>query len=1066
MHAHEAHIAEVVSVSSSGRTATTRAHIIEASGPSVPAYEAEDLATNVAAESFDFSYDLGDTGLPAEVQPPETDGIELTAKRKVYENSDYPMKTWAKHQGEYLDEMLRLEGRGYAAIYSMCLGCGGVSPTFRCMQQTCYGPGLYCQACLLTQHACLPTHWVEEWNGRFFERRELAALGLVVQLGHPSGFACGAPVRASKEFCVIDVTGIHKVNVNFCLCDSKVERRQQLMRVCWWPATARDPQTCATFGVIRLFQLLNCLGKVSAHDFLRSLELLTNNDGLSRPTQRRRAFRHIVRQYRTTLMMKRAGRGHALSGIGGTAQGELALRCRACPQPGRNLPEGWDRINWAEMPEDLRYKYFLFLAQDCNFRLINRNVSSEAKDPIVGDGLGYFVNHEEYAKYLRAHVSEEEISTCSGFQAMFLANRKRVKGLRTTGLGERQCNMDFILFSALLNTLIFYLILSYDIACQYSKHFWTRMESLPAAMHLVVEQARVWFKIPNFHLPPHKPPCHSPYSFHYMWGAGRTHGETVEQNWEFTNGAAASTKMMGLGTRAATLEDLFGFHNWRRLVSWRGIFTKRMGENVKEGQVHRDAFEAFDAALREVAPELVEGWKEWVNEWESRQHTDGAESPFELKERVTSMRDIRLKLAKEELLRSGEGVEVEREDTPSTFIIMGLEIEETQRNLAVDVKALANPTDVQTVGFLKRRAVLTKRIRAFRKLQRTYMPKVRRFLNATQRALWDSEAEREPEAVRLFMPSEMGDKTKREKACAVGLAEVEAELRVGEAREALEELRQGLRTRTMTNRYRLRHCTGQRLLTRGQGILRQINVKIHKTKLRYRYARHALTRLKEHGPWERELKVLEESDVRALNERALTEEEAAQRRGVHDYKEIGEEGGIAALGAVALGEGRRTLSWIWYTAKTTEPDEAELVEALRVEWCKAYARMNRWHEDVVLVEEEMRRTIEYGYWSAYEWLARSTERANSEVSEELQEGLMVYALEQADRENRTCAKLTADWSKIREKGRAYLAKETMGGEHVVVSIEGEEEEDDDDSDGDDEEGPPDYEDEGDDEVME
>jgi hypothetical protein len=93
-------------------------------------------------------------------------------------------------------------------------------------------------------------------------------------------------VKAIVTFTVIDLTGIHNIDVNFCNCDSKVERRQQLMRVCWWPATVRDPQTCATFGVLRLFQILNCLGKVSAHDFLRSLELLTNNDGLEPPAVR------------------------------------------------------------------------------------------------------------------------------------------------------------------------------------------------------------------------------------------------------------------------------------------------------------------------------------------------------------------------------------------------------------------------------------------------------------------------------------------------------------------------------------------------------------------------------------------------------------------------------------------------------------------------------------------------------------------------------------------------------------------------------------------------------------
>ncbi|KAJ6600100.1 hypothetical protein B0H10DRAFT_1754255, partial [Mycena sp. CBHHK59/15] len=214
---------------------------------------------------------------------------------------------------------------------------------------------------------------------------------------------------------------------------------------------------------------------------------------------------------------------------------------------------------------------------------------------------------------------------------------------------------------------------------------------------------------------------------------------------------------MGLGTRHATLEDLFGFHNWRRLVSWRSIFKKRMGENVKEGQVHRDAFEAFDAALRGTAPEMVEGWQKWVDDWESRQHKDGAESPFEVTEKVMSMREIRLKLAKEELLRSGEGVEVEQEDTPSTFVLMGLEIEESQRYLAIDVKSIANPTDTQTVDILKRRAALVKRMRTFRKLQRTYMPNLRRFLTASQRALWDSEMDRNAEAVRLFLPSDISD---------------------------------------------------------------------------------------------------------------------------------------------------------------------------------------------------------------------------------------------------------------------------------------------------------------------
>jgi hypothetical protein len=34
------------------------------------------------------------------------------------------------------------------------------------------------------------------------------------------------------------------------------------------------------FNVIWLFEVQNCLGKISAYDFVRSLELLSNSDGL------------------------------------------------------------------------------------------------------------------------------------------------------------------------------------------------------------------------------------------------------------------------------------------------------------------------------------------------------------------------------------------------------------------------------------------------------------------------------------------------------------------------------------------------------------------------------------------------------------------------------------------------------------------------------------------------------------------------------------------------------------------------------------------------------------------
>ncbi|KAJ7238457.1 hypothetical protein C8J57DRAFT_1439079 [Mycena rebaudengoi] len=930
------------------------------------------------------------------------------------------------HRQEYLEETLRSEGRGDPCNYEKCVRCGKPDPTFRCEGQLCYGPGMSCKSCIIASHAALPTHWVEEWNGKFFERQSLAELGLVMQLGHPVGYGCPASLQAHQKFVVIDTTGVHVVALRFCECDSRISHWQQLMHVCWWPATARDPQTCATFAIMRLFERMSCLGKITGYDFLRSLELLTNGDGLTPPPSRRHAFMYIA-----------SGRGHANSGIAGTAQGELALRCRACPQPGVNMPTNWKMIDC--------YKYALFLATDCNFRLINCNVSSEAKDPIVDDRLGFFVNHADYTKFLRNYVSEEKISSCSGFQAMFLANMKHVRGLRTMGVGGVTCarhnmwrpngmgNLQLGERFSLLDSLLEHLVLF--------KKFWERMKKFEPRFHLDMDEVSVWYKVPNFHLPPHKPSCHSPYSFHFMRGAGRMHGETVEQNWEFTNGAAASSKMMGPGARAAALEYLLAFHNWRRTVSYRQVLYKQLAEDVREGQIHREAFEALDGLLEEQDAVLVGKWRAWVSKWEAVQHTDESASPYELKVKIHTLKDVQLKLAKEELLRSRTGVEIKWEDTPSTFIMMGLEIEDTQRHLAINVKASADPTPAMQLEFTKRCWLLMTRIRSFRRVQRAYMPDVRTYMMHMQREMWDEEGSREAESLRLFLPSDITDERGRKAACAVGLPEVEEALREAEALDVLEDLRQGLRTRTMTNRFRIRNLTGQRVLTRGQGILRQIAVRIHKAKLRYRYAWNALVRLRGHtGAWEKRLRVLRDEDVEALGERALTAEEAA---GAEQLWRLGTviEGGVAAAGAVVAGETNNTLSWIWYDVKKGrdgEPDENNLIEALRVEWCKGFSRMHRWQEDMVLVEEEMRRTIELGRFMAGVWATRATARTEG-ADRELKEGLVAYALEHVDRKERTCMMLECKWEGIQRKGQQYLKGELVASEAVVVELDDEEE---------------------------
>ncbi|KAJ7918352.1 hypothetical protein B0H13DRAFT_2321526 [Mycena leptocephala] len=855
--------------------------------------------------------------------------------------------------------------------------------------------------------------------------------------------ASNSIIHPASDFVLYDLTGVHELNVDFCGCTPDeeprvpLEPRVQLLRACWWPATVILPNMCATFAVLKLFQIINCLGKLSAYDFLRGLEMCTNHDGLDKPPDRRKPFMHIVRQWREVKRMKQAGRGHDAGGVKATKQGELVLMCRACPQPGWNLPDDWENIE-----PFYRYIYFLFLAQDANFRLSNRNVSSEVADPILGDGFGYFCKREGedgYKTHIAKHVNDKEILNCSGFQAMFLANTKRVKGLRTTGVGgvtcswhnmwrangigdlqisERFCNIDFLLVSVLIAFNLLCVVVSYDIACQYAINFWQRMSEFPEAMRPKIAKENVWWKVPNFHLPPHKTPCHSPYSFHWTPGAGMTHGEGVEQNWVFSNGAAASTRLMGPGSRHATLEDVFGFHNYDRQLAMHTllhrVLPKHLAVNIKEGLKHRAAFNTFTEGLEVLRPQEVAEWRAAVLKWESKQHTDNSDSPFESVEEVTTLRNIQLAIATEEFMCTDDGVEVERDHSPGSFVTTGLELEETQRELEIDVKALKDPTPAQRLAFGVAEAD----------------PQVP--WSATRKQVLDGNGEQLPEATRLFMPSEIVDKRMRGNACAVGLAEVEARMREAEALEAVQH---GLRTRTMTNRFRLRNYTGQGMMTKGQGILRQVNIKIHIAKLRYRYSRVAVLVLRGHGDWEQRLQVLADDDVRALNERALTAEEKAQNE---RWAELGGaiiEGGIARAVGVARGEGAHTLSWIWYSAGgiATREDDPRFIDALRVEWCKAFSRSRRYSEELRMLRKEMCHTIDFGQTAAMIWDGRAAAEL-PEASPELTEGRQAYAAERANTEHRTCALLKGKWGPILLRADAYLDS-TAGPEATGVTVE-------------------------------
>src|SRR5277367_6749414 len=130
---------------------------------------------------------------------------------------------------------------------------------------------------------------------------------------------------------------------------------------------------------------------------------------------------------------------------------------------------------------------------------------------------------------------------------------------------NRYINMDYIFFSTLQDTSFVLLVVSYDIACQWSRNFWNRMMSFPHHFRFNSAEVAITFLVPKFHLPAHRTACHSTFSFNLTPYVGRTDGEAPERGWSNTNALSSSTKEMGPGSRRDTLDDHFGDMNWKKV---------------------------------------------------------------------------------------------------------------------------------------------------------------------------------------------------------------------------------------------------------------------------------------------------------------------------------------------------------------------------------------------------------------------------------------------------------------------------------------------------------------------
>ncbi|KIJ16194.1 hypothetical protein PAXINDRAFT_75869, partial [Paxillus involutus ATCC 200175] len=108
-----------------------------------------------------------------------------------------------------------------------------------------------------------------------------------------------------------------------------------------------------------------------------------------------------------------------------------------------------------------------------------------------------------------------------------------------------------------------HIVLTYDIACQYSINLVKRFEAQFPDMADVIK--RVTLLIGKLHLVNHTEICQYWWSLNYTPCVGWTDGEHIEAGWAEQKQAGGSTKEMNHGHRHDTLSDFQNDWNWLKV---------------------------------------------------------------------------------------------------------------------------------------------------------------------------------------------------------------------------------------------------------------------------------------------------------------------------------------------------------------------------------------------------------------------------------------------------------------------------------------------------------------------
>ncbi|EFI27308.1 hypothetical protein CC1G_14780 [Coprinopsis cinerea okayama7 len=771
----------------------------------------------------------------------------------------------------------------------------------------------------------------------------------------------GRFLQGDKLFTIVHTNGLHTLPIRFCGCPDNIHTPEwtSVLQHRLYPATFKDVRTVFTFEVLDLYYMLEVECHSSTYQVFSLLRRTTNKTFPSTVPDRERELGRVGRQWLWLKERKWFGFGHEDRTPG---DGEAALFCAACPQPGVNLPDDWK--------EDRRK------ARQVTYYTISYS-KKDTEDVWLKAGEGFMTENSAFEEHLRTSHQVSQKPTCHEHKAA--EDQWQVhKGCDVTGIGaaacmrhgayapgsvvnfqkgERQVNMDYAINKAFKTTQmegITTALVAYDIACQYAVHFLERFAKSPELD--LADDLIVKFVIGLFHVHGHKKECYPRYASTFMTGAAVRSGEILESLWEILNRVSGRTRVMGHAMRVEILDAVMADSNWKKLLKLVEVICKEWPDKWEKMELAITEFELLDSTVTNEQREA------WTNQAKKAQrdrvsnpqamdvYLSNLEAPKPLKQKEVSLMDGERS--------QGDGLGV------TQWLSLGISIQESQCSLVAFIRRYKRRmTDSRTHEVARRREKILKDLASFVEIASQLFPEVDfpesggiSFVPLSEELLTDDEDEGEDD---LDEESHSQDRVEAEyRACPLpsSLSPIpttltdavnkEKELRVAQAENHLESIRSKVSRKSYLYRNNLRHSNTKVAKTRARETIAVAERELKHHCRVYEQARWALGRL--HVPQEvlaRFQKINPRIDLRV---------------------------NTAIADPNARGQSSETLSWIWKTATELVGDRDQyLVELYRVNWLQAREKKHRWIEEITLVEAEMDWIPRFFSFQAGKWKSRA-----------------------------------------------------------------------------------------------